>query len=605
MLLAFVAITAAAQTLPEEGKVYTILSKQYAGMYISEEADGTLVVGALDNARRQFWEFVPTGTSGVWYIRNKVTGNYIQSCNGTNSSQSVMHTGTTAVPYYVGVCASGTNQGYLWFSSTDCAGYSDQSTSPHGLNKDGASNNIIIWMAGLSNNGSHWSLQETTFTYEVQPFMPSTAVGKPNALYHMVNGGQYVADNLTLVAASSAENLSWYFVGTGNASGGYQIVNAGTGQIVQTSTRTDRWIVNEDVANAGYYFTSAVNSTERFTASGESVFTFKSARSSFARHAGIYDLPCGALSNGMYVSGATLEGDAATHRLLYPIRTQTGTTRSGTYEATAPSSWYKLAMLDPAVLRKGRDCTLTLTLSKALVGGEEVFAYFDWDGDGVFETVYPIEAARTMTQVVSVPATAKVGKSRMRVRVTYNGLADAEDEVQGQCIDFLLQVVEDDGVSEFNVTVRSNDLTRGTVELSADTAIATAIGSASFICWKEGHRFASVSRKYRFGTPTHDMNLVAIFAADATDPYGENVLTGIDRTLTEDLAEAVEISFASREIRVSGGGKVFALCLYSTDGQLVRQAASSSLSTEGLPAGIYIVKALTEKSGKSAKVSVK
>lgn len=606
LLFALATLTLAAQTLPEEGKVYTILSKQYPGMYISEEADGTLVVGSLDNARRQFWEFLPAGSDGVWYIRNKVSGNYIQSCNGTNSSASVMHTGTTAVPYYVGVCQSGANKGYLWFSSTDCTGYNDQSTSPHGLNKDGASSNIIIWMAGTSNNGSHWSLVETTYTYEVQPFTPSEAVGKPGILYHMVHEGRYASADLTLSDPAESDPLNWYFVGESNASGGYQIVNATTGTPATASGGgNDRWIVNEDGANAAFYFTSAADATERFTAGGESLFTFKKARSSFARHAQIYDLPCGTLSASVYISVASITGDAATHRLTYPIRTQSGTVKSSTAQTTSPTSWYRLNVLDQAVLRRGRSCELTLKLNKAPIGGEAVYAYFDWNRDGVFETAYSLGAAREMTQEINVPADAVPGPGRMRVRLTYNGLADAEDDVQGQCIDFALQVTEDDEATEFTVTARPNDPTRGATEIVGDTAKATPFGNASFICWKEGHRFAAASQNYRFGTLTHNLNLTAIFAADANDPYGEEVLTGIDRTNTLDVAEAVEISMASREIRVSGGGTVYGLRLYDTDGRLVRHVAADTMSTNGLPAGVYIVKALTAKSTGTAKVSVK
>ncbi len=603
-LFALLAMSAVAQTLPEEGKVYTILSKQYSGMYMSEEADGTLVVGALDNAKRQFWEFVPTGADNTYYIRNKVSGNYIQSCNGTNSSASVMHTGTTPVAYYVGVCASGTNQGYLWFSSTDCEGYNDQTTTPHGLNKDGASNNVIIWKAGTTNNGSHWSLQETNYSFELQPFTPSEAIGQPGAIYHLVNGGKYVSSNLTLADPAERDELNWYFVGQSNSSGGYQIVNAATNEPAKTSAAGSKWIVNEETAGATYYFTSSTDATERFTASGESVFSFKLARSSFARSAGIYDLPCGELSNGMYVSKATIEGDAATHRMIYPIRTQTGTVRSSTAQVVAPTTWYKINVLDQAVLRKGRDCQLTLKLSKAPTGGEDIYAYFDWDCDGAFETTYQLPVQQDITQDISVPADAVTGKSRMRVRVTYNGLADADADVQGQCIDFALQIVEDDGASEFTVTVEPNDSTRGFTELSNDTAKATVLGSSSFICWKEGHRYVSVMKNYRFGTPTHDLHLTAVFAADLSDPYGENILTGIDRTQVSDVTEAVEINASSNEIRVTSGSALYGLRLYNMEGRMVRQTKDNVVSTEGLPAGVYIVKAFTAKNGKSAKVRV-
>ncbi len=606
-LFALATLSVGAQTLPEAGKVYTILSKQYAGMYMSEETDGTLVVGALDNARRQFWEFIPTEATSTYYIRNKVSGNYIQSCNGTNSSASVMHTGTTPVAYYVGVCQSGTNTGYLWLSSTDCDGYNDQSAVPHGLNKDGASNNVIIWSAGTTNNGSHWSLQETSYTFEVQPFTPSEASDKPGVLYHIVSGEKYLAADLTLAEPAESDVLSWYFVGTSNVDGGYQIVNAATGEVLKTTSDNDRWVVGEEQngSTTAYYFTAADNSDERLNAGGESLFTFKTARSRFARSAQIYDVPCGVLTNSMYIASASLAGDAATHRLTYPIRTQSGVVKSSTAQVVAPTTWYKLNVIDQAVLRKGRSCELTLKLSKNPTGGERVFVYFDWNRDGVFETSYSLTPDRTMIEEISVPADAVVGASRMRVRLTYNDMADADDEVQGQCIDFALQTIEDDGLSEFTISVHPNDTTRGITEIAGDTVKATAIGGATFICWKEGNRYVAVSKNYRYGTLTHNLNLTGIFSADPSDPYGEAVLTGIDRTQIADVAEAVEISIENSEIRVNTTGQVYSLRLYTTEGCLVAQTNGHTLSTANLAPGIYIVKALTEKSGGSAKVSVK
>lgn len=602
-LLALTVLTATAQTLPEAGKVYRILSKQYAGKYICEEADGTLVVGDLDNSLRQFWEFVPTGADQTYYIQNKVTGHYIQSCNGTDSNQSIMHTGTTAVPYYVGVRESGANQGYVWFSSTDCADYNNQNATPHGLNKDGASSNIIIWKAGSGNNGSHWSLVETVYAYGIQPFTVSPAIGQPSALYHLVADGKYIDADLKLAEPSEEKHLNWYFIGEGNGAGGYQLVNESKGEPLLTLSGTDRWIVNEDINTSSYYFTSAANSSERLDAEGKSLITFKAARSSFARNNQIYDLPCGKLANSMYVSSASIVGDAALHTLTYPIRLQTGLVKSSTQQTIAPTSWYKLNVLDKPTLRKGRSCDLTLKLCKDLVGGEGVYVYFDWNRDGVFETMYALTPARTMTQEVLVPADASTGTGRMRVRVTYNGLEDADAEVQGQCIDFAMDVVEDDG-HEFTASVSPNDPIRGTTEIKGDTAVATPLGNATFICWKEGKRYAAVSKNYRFGTLTHDLHLTGIFAADAQDPYGD-LLTGIDQTQVVDLTEAVEISIANSEIRVKTDAPLYGICLYNTEGRLVKQTKEAVISTEGLAPAVYIVRAITAKNGKTVKVSVK
>ncbi|MBR1838232.1 MAG: T9SS type A sorting domain-containing protein [Bacteroidaceae bacterium] len=605
LLMSLFACEVYAATMPEAGKVYTILSKQYAGMYMSEEADGTIVVGSFDNARRQFWEFIPTGASGCYYIRNKVSGRYIQSCNGTNSSSSVMHTGANPVEYYVGLSTTGSNQGFFWLSSTDCSGYNDQSTSPHGLNKDGASNHVIIWMAGTGNNGSHWSIQETDYAYEIHPFTPSADLAHPGVLYHLVHDGQYVSSTLDLVQAQETEELSWYFVGQSNATGGYQIVNAATHVPAQTSEGGHAWIVNEDAETGTFYFTSATDASERFLFAGESLLSFKLARSSFARHAQIYDIPCGALSGSMYVSAASLAGEGISHKLTYPIRTQSGTVRSSTAQTVAPTTWYKLNVIDQAVVRRGRSLELSLTLSKAPTGGEAVFVYFDWNRDGVFETAYTLPVARTMTETVDVPAEAALGASRMRVRVTYNGLADAEDEVQGQCIDFVLQTIDDDGLTDFTVTARPNDATRGTAEIVGDTAKATNFAGASFICWKEGARYVSVSKNYRYGTLTHNLQLTAVFAADVNDPYGENVISGLHSATVVSTTAPIEIDVMHGEVVAKTTATLQGMALYNLEGVRVRQSGSARMDVSGLPAGIYVVKAYTDSDAASVKFSVK
>ena len=41
-----------------------------------------------------------------------------------------------------------------------------------------------------------------------------------------------------------------------------------------------------------------------------------------------------------------------------------------------------------------------------------------------------------MQLTTTVPQDARIGKSRLRLRLTDNGLTDAEDDVNGQTIDF-------------------------------------------------------------------------------------------------------------------------------------------------------------------------
>ena len=120
--------------------------------------------------------------------------------------------------------------------------------------------------------------------------------------------------------------------------------------------------------------------------------------------------------------------------------------------------------------------------------------------------------ARTMSATIPVPADAKEGKTRMRIRITDNGLTDAEDEVIGQIFDCILTVVPAN--SEVAFSVKSNDSTRGAVSFERNgddvTVKAEPLGDATFLAWREGNRQVSTSPEYTF-TLERSTHLVAYF----------------------------------------------------------------------------------------------
>ena len=284
--------------------------------YMSEEADGSLVVSPYDVTVRCFWEFIPTGKSRCYYIRNTATGNYIQSCSGTQSATNTVSTGAEPVEYYVG-----TSNGQFYFSSTDCANYNNASQNPNGLNKDGASSNVIVWGARPSNTGSYWNLVETENLYEVRPFTPCDELGKANFTYTLVAGSGLAlqsSDEGTLSWAEKTEagEQAWYFVGEGNVAGGYLIanvknpthtINAGAdGLSVGESETPTRWYVIETyVEGVPFYtfrpFASKDEAGSELTVDGTSLVQIRAIRSSFATSAQIYQMPCGSLGD-VYVS---------------------------------------------------------------------------------------------------------------------------------------------------------------------------------------------------------------------------------------------------------------------------------------------------------------
>lgn len=165
-----------------DATVYYITWKNTGGNYITEGSDHHLTVGGKNAGKAQFWKLIPTDKDNCYYIKNVVTGRYIGSCNMPPSSSSRVTTSEEPVEYYVGPTSatSGEIVGCHYFSSTDCASYSDENAGPRALNKDGASSYVITWQAGTSRTGSYWKLVATTDEYEPPQH---TSVAKAAGIY--------------------------------------------------------------------------------------------------------------------------------------------------------------------------------------------------------------------------------------------------------------------------------------------------------------------------------------------------------------------------------------------------------------------------------------
>lgn len=601
---------------PGEGgnQCYTIKWKNNTSSYMAEEADGSLVIKDYDVAQRIFWEFIPTGNENCYYIRNTATGRYISSCNLTPSSASKIKTGTAPVEYYIGASAatSGDNKGCHWFSSTDCTDYDNEAASPRALNKDGASSSIITWQAGTSRTGSYWTLTATEDLYEVRPFTASDEVGQPQFKYAVLSAvtptqALQMAEDGTLSwqPKQDAEEQAWYFVGEGNSAGGYLIVNAKSHRTIslegEEATRWNVLAANTDAV--AYYFRPNAIAKQEGTAlnvAGDSLVQFKTLRSAFARANQLYELPCGTLG-GRYVARASIEGEHVVRPMAYPLPKKAGTSvTAGT--ATTPTSWYTLYTSDKASVARASTFDLMVQLNAAPQSGQEVYVYADWNRDGVFETMEQLTIKTRMTTTLCVPEDAVLGKTRLRVRLTDNGLTDAEDEATGQILDLIVEVVES-APEAFEVKVETNDPTRGTATVSQqnDTTIvrSTPLGNASFVCWREGNKLVSVKAEYAF-QPTHSATLMAYFS-----PNTDDTEVGLGSAPVAETALAVEVVAGQGQIVVKTRAKVLRLLVFSTDGALVAQSQSATADVAHLPVGTYIVKVITDVADAAAKVVVK
>jgi len=576
-----------------EAGIYTFKSVKTPLYYMNCEADGTMTVCTYDVAQRIFWELIPTENENCFYIKNTANGYYIQSCAGTTAADRIMQAGTDPIEYYISL-----ENGQVRLTSTDCDNYATTSSSPNGLNRSGSSDYVIVWAAGSSNTNSWWLITASEDLYEAQPFSPSSEVGNPAQEYYMQNAaGQYLtmdADGNLYWSDTEADGSVWYFVGESNATGGYQLVNS-NGDVVYGGTGALYKVFDAD--NSTYCFKNA-ESGETLTIDGQSSLIFKTKRGDFAKSAQIYDLPCATLAKP-YIQSLTLTGDAAATQLTYPVsKVSNG---SVVAKSSTPSAGYTMFTESKATLWQGKDANLDITLTAALGDGQDLYAYFDWDRDGVFEVAYKLAADGTSaSQVVSVPADAKLGQSRMRIRLTNNGLSGADDETVGQVLDCI--VIVEAAADEFTVSLSVNDETRGTAELSSEaenTAVATPLGTAEFICWKEGKNVVSAEAEYAF-TLDHNVSLTAYFSPNTEDEeetgihepvYGQNQL--------------VSITAANKIISVESNANVKEIRVYSPNAQLVAKGKGSSLAVPQLSDGVYIVRVLTDSKNASAKLIIR
>lgn len=579
-------------TFPNPKAYYYLKGNGSNTQYMIETTDGKLRASAPNISEYQFWQFVPTGKENCFYIKNATTGHYVQSCSRGGSAQVV--TGTTPVEYYIG--QNGTK---YRFTSTDCANYDDTSRSPFGLNKDGSSGNIVSYQAGPSNANSWWQLIETDYLYEVQPFSPSAALGFPDFLYSIRSTkGQALAMNeegtLEWKEGQFSNDQAWYFVGTSNHDGGYLIVNKGTGLTVnQANEEQTRWAIFATADQSGYYFKPASAQDvygNALAINGDSLMLFSAFRSDYARAAQIYELPCGALGN-QYVTRAEISGESVLRSMVYPLPVYNNKLLTQP-NASRPTSWYTLFTQDKATLCKGNAFTLTLQLNAAPLAGTEVYVYFDWDRDGVFEARETITAAQSMTGTFTVPGDAKDGKTRIRIRITENGLAGAEDDVIGQTLDFVANVSE--GPTEnYPLSITSCDELRGTVAWTSNeqqpaeiTATATPAGDSDFLYWRDGNRIVSTENPYVF-RHDHAVQLVAYFTPNTTVPVGIEEVS--DATGKGDLS----ITAKSGYLYVDTNERLQNVTVYQSNGKAVLQSTAKRVSTASLQPGTYIVRALT------------
>lgn len=312
---------------------------------------------------------------------------------------------------------------------------------------------------------------DSTHTFPVE--------GKTYVIHRFNDQNSYIYESGNLLYASPSMNTQkqfWKFEPTANANC-YYIRNVTTGHYIQSSysvgcekqitlgaTPVEFKIMKNTTSGAtpyGYYYIASTDQTLNTTGDtslglnfqqstgkvvaywirynrpnsywdiAESAYNYEApeaiAHTALQKRLGIYQLPCGT-SGAAWIKSLMVEGNEKA--VLSALN----------YAATAkPSDYYTLHRRDTAEVSLGTTFTLSYQAT-AIDNTYNVTAYFDWNKDGVFESAHEFGSQAESEVEIAVPDTAKIGVTRMRIRLTTNGLEGADDEVEGQTYDFLLHI---------------------------------------------------------------------------------------------------------------------------------------------------------------------
>ena len=467
---------------------------------------------------------------------------------------------------------------------------------------------------GSENLGCFFGLSEVILTPDedfnkvpVRPFKPSPSVGNALVCYAMLSTSgkalQLSAEGqLNWTEPQDAQDQIWYFV---EKDGGYLMVNMKDDRIYHLAGETETlWAVADNKAGQGFFFLPLAtqnDSTTRLTVNGEAAFLFQSVHNAFSRAAQIYEIPCGTLGSN-YITRLKVSGDVI-KPMQYPLA-EVHLDELTQPLGQQPESEFYIYTEDKATAAAGSKIQIDLQLNAAPVEGMEGYIYFDWNRDGIFEMTQKIDLAQQSTVMVTLPNQVKEGKSRVRIRLTDNGMTGADNEVSGQIFDWMLNLTTA-APESFQLQVKANDDHRGEVSATTTagwnipcTVKATPKGNATFICWREGLQILSLDAEYAF-TLNHETQLVAYFS-----PKTNDIPTGIEANLAE-KHQVIKITAEDQVIRVQSSAKIKKVLVFHPNGQLVAQSNDAIVHLHGMAAGTYIIKVYSETSDETAKILIK
>ena len=245
LLLAFTMVGGNLFAQLDENKTYTIANNNDASQFIQEhDANGGSVVQVGSLSNRAYWQFEATESTNCYYIKNALTGKYLQ---GYSASGNEISSGDTPVEYYVKADASGNYTGKYRFAVTSLTPH-DFSANTLGLNWKSANDASVDYdciqafqsVAG-SNPRSAWTITEAE--------MPITTFSSTKR-YSLLNYAEsgFLKDDRSgtlKVEATLTSNALWVFEPSATE-GRYYIKNLLTGLYIQStaSKETDLHLSN-------------------------------------------------------------------------------------------------------------------------------------------------------------------------------------------------------------------------------------------------------------------------------------------------------------------------------------------------------------------------
>lgn len=264
------------------------------------------------------------------------------------------------------------------------------------------------------------------------------------------------------------------------------------------------------------------------------------------------------------------------------------------------------------------DIPIQLSLPRSLAAGRyEV--QLELSADEAETLLYPVNNIHDKDAAYIEVAEAKEKPLMAKAEVFLAG--DSNDKIEGGSIDMssmslfkigLLLRTNEDLTYEGQVALLTEDLQTGermqvrgiddyvTIHSSFDVPLFSYWLRQSNLPWADGHTYRFVVMGQTDGQD------VELSVPDAPVYYLKregnllSIFTGAPTAVGADVVEnpVLDISLAGRELKVKGSS-LQALRLYDTDGRmLVRQLAASrthaSLSLEGLPAGLYLLRIESE-----------